>query len=776
MKRRGKLVIGMVVLGIIAGVFFWLTSNPALRALEAARKSLRREGFKLELSEFDFSIPDDVRRRASLLARTTLREVTNHVQPGTGPWPRSGGRGYELLVPIGTNAAVVLWQSGDLRDMRVDAMWAKATDMLRTNAFDLKSARAAAISGPIRFEPIGRQRTAAMLPYLGDMRSLANQFSEQTLLALRDGQRGEAWSNLLAVTCLATSYEPEPIEVSHFSWFGWVRTAFDTTWNALQAPGWSDVQLADLQRRWEAVQFWTNLPATAAYARADAAALYEAQRQEDIPRRTPFHRMLQHPGDAWAELSARWNDLRFRHQGSYEEEKDALLYYRDRELELRRAIEATNWLTMRDLPGATNAPPFVSRPGSRSGALMNLRQMNAGFQRRGVGFLGRAAETEARRRLIVTALALERYHGRHGNYPANLSELAPEFLRVVPVDFMDGQPLRYLQTPDGHFVLYSIGTDEVDNGGRIRPPGVVAPPPNGFFTTFGMTDDLVWPRPASAEEIERQQIAQTRAAQAAMANAAAREERDYWRLSDSRLKHAAQVLAEPPKPPPHEPMHAGRAVSELLRNTSVTNQTSLFELLTLKQVITGGEPEKATFELPIKYDALLGLGELFLCVDGPGEESELGWQAGNFNCTRTANGNCRITWGTIYEPPGTHAIFMGFALHNDSPTNEACFGPAISFVVTNLCQFTPESANFTPQTGANFYARLPESNGTYKVELKSLNGELVRTFAGSTTNRFFQVRWDLTDETGRRCTNNEYNSFFHLTLPDSGRSQTLRGP
>jgi hypothetical protein len=38
----------------------------------------------------------------------------------------------------------------------------------------------------------------------------------------------------------------------------------------------------------------------------------------------------------------------------------------------------------------------------------------------------------------VTALALERYHGRHGLYLNSLQELVPEQLKTAPIDFMDG--------------------------------------------------------------------------------------------------------------------------------------------------------------------------------------------------------------------------------------------------------------------------------------------------------------------------------------------------
>ena len=84
----------------------------------------------------------------------------------------------------------------------------------------------------------------------------------------------------------------------------------------------------------------------------------------------------------------------------------------------------------------------------------------------GQSLLGLAAEAEARRRILIAAIALKRYRGRHGGYPKALQELVPELLQSPPIDFMDGKPLRYQLTDDGHFVLYSVGLDCVDDGGN----------------------------------------------------------------------------------------------------------------------------------------------------------------------------------------------------------------------------------------------------------------------------------------------------------------------
>jgi hypothetical protein len=92
-------------------------------------------------------------------------------------------------------------------------------------------------------------------------------------------------------------------------------------------------------------------------------------------------------------------------------------------------------------------------------------------------------------------LALKRYELRHGQMPPDLGALVPAFLVEAPRDMFDGKPLRYRLRDGGGFLLYSIGKDANDDGGDAKPPSE-----KNFNWTQGR--DLVWPQPASAEEIE----------------------------------------------------------------------------------------------------------------------------------------------------------------------------------------------------------------------------------------------------------------------------------
>ena len=78
--------------------------------------------------------------------------------------------------------------------------------------------------------------------------------------------------------------------------------------------------------------------------------------------------------------------------------------------------------------------------------------------------------------LVRTDLAIRRYQQRHGQWPESLAVLVPDELELVPLDPFSEKPLVYRVAGDG-FVLYSVGLDGVDGGGKFgnfpadRTPG-----------------------------------------------------------------------------------------------------------------------------------------------------------------------------------------------------------------------------------------------------------------------------------------------------------------
>ena len=68
---------------------------------------------------------------------------------------------------------------------------------------------------------------------------------------------------------------------------------------------------------------------------------------------------------------------------------------------------------------------------------------------------------------LVVGIALELYRRDHGNYPTTLTDLVPHYLPAVPADRVTGSDVKY-RLVNGHPIVYSVGDDGVDDGGK--PP------------------------------------------------------------------------------------------------------------------------------------------------------------------------------------------------------------------------------------------------------------------------------------------------------------------
>lgn len=78
-------------------------------------------------------------------------------------------------------------------------------------------------------------------------------------------------------------------------------------------------------------------------------------------------------------------------------------------------------------------------------------------------------EKEARQQAYangaVVWCAAERFRLAHGRPPDTLDQLCPAYLESLPVDPVNGGPLRYVRKGESGYIIYSIGWNETDDGG-----------------------------------------------------------------------------------------------------------------------------------------------------------------------------------------------------------------------------------------------------------------------------------------------------------------------
>jgi hypothetical protein len=269
--------------------------------------------------------------------------------------------------------------------------------------------------------------------------------------------------------------------------------AFYATLPALQMPGWTEPQLAELQSQWEQIEFFKMASSTIEMERAHTFELiFERARTNGWQPLRGGAGPLPPAGSSLKDIfEERVLGPLWRVSCA---EQDELFYLENmqRVLEaLRSAARHQSWKRL-----SVELSENFNRIDTRLKAPDAFR-----FSLSGMAFINwrrvfeNVMRQETQRSLMIAAIALQRYHLRHGKFPADLESLVPEFLAAVPVDGMDGRPLRYRVEPDGSFRLYSVGLNGKDDGGNPEAA-------SAWKSISSIFDgrDAVSPRLASSQE------------------------------------------------------------------------------------------------------------------------------------------------------------------------------------------------------------------------------------------------------------------------------------
>jgi hypothetical protein len=384
--------------------------------------------------------------------------------------------------------------------------WASAVAELEASARTVEAIQAAVRQGELNFNVNYRQGFSFALTHLTSLKPPAQWLAAAAMVELHRGRHEEALVELTDAATYVRRQGDEPLMISQLVRIACAVIAMNGTWQALQAPGWTEPQLARLQGAWTRTKLPEGMLAALIMERAMVRLEFDLCRrtpgrlidsQDSIfavsgsptegiigvlmgPLQPQLRRNVYAP--LWSFAWADQDELKFLRRGQHMIDRARVAVKGGSLMEggLERAADELN------LSRETRVEPRGFRHPLAA-------QMDFGMYG---NVMTKAFRTETQRELLMTAIALRRHLLAQGRYPATLGELVPRFLPETPRDFMNGRTLGYRLKEDGTYVLYSVGEDFQDNGGDPSPKDATARP------TFINGRDFVWPWPASPEEIE----------------------------------------------------------------------------------------------------------------------------------------------------------------------------------------------------------------------------------------------------------------------------------
>ena len=300
---------------------------------------------------------------------------------------------------------------------------------------------------------------AMLLPHLSRARAISQYLSLHAVAALRDGDRNTALEDVKLMFRLLAAIRQEPTLISQLVRMAVLKSALQPVWEGLADHLWRDADVSVIQDELGKLDFLADyhlamrgergceLWAMNYLRKAGLQGLVEMGLSGGSAGQTDWGKSL---GQAVFRLIP---------SGWFDQNKLSICRLQDQ------------YLISLVPPGDRRlAPPEVFRAAD-SALWQRWRPYNM-FGRMLLPALGRAAERFAQAQttanLARVACALERYRLANGQFPESLRALVPKFIEQVPPDVMNGQPLKYRRTDDGQFVLYSVGRDRTDDGGKIE--------------------------------------------------------------------------------------------------------------------------------------------------------------------------------------------------------------------------------------------------------------------------------------------------------------------
>jgi hypothetical protein len=480
-----------VLAGLFAG-WIVLRHYRAKSALAKYEQQLLAKGEKLTFYELFPPLPPGENKAFDLLGTCAILRTGAVLMLNLPPTVTRVAPGKLLVITKEKE-----WTSNSRRG---SFRWEQLGADLKLNGKALDDLRAIVRSPVLRY-PLNYRGLSTLLPHLGRVKNAAQHLSMSALYNVHEGRIEKAVDDIEAMVLLSRVSADEPILISQWIRIAIVSMAVQNSWEVLQADGLADDQLARLQKILD-IDLTSGMVQAGRGERVMARDAIRMLRSDQLKFGDLVEDIASQEdgGEAAADVEKLPYDdeirgaIRhtvilpmWRFVWSYEDERHTLEEV-DRMLEAleqgRRQQSAAPIKAARDTIQRKNREDGAYKSWSYWATRLFFAAPAQGQMR--------AFHSQVRLEMARTATALKRYQLRHGKYPAALEELVPELLAKHPVDWMNGQKLRYRVEGDS-FVLWSVGENGIDDGGKPSEPdakgGLEGP-------------DMVWPRAASEAEVE----------------------------------------------------------------------------------------------------------------------------------------------------------------------------------------------------------------------------------------------------------------------------------
>ena len=400
----------------------------------------------------------DLEALASLLKTGTHREKRTVYDPGRSEPRETNDLIHLPIPPAGMPAAQAVLYAFEGRRAVLDQITEAAR---RPRAqYDLRYA-----DGP-----------NALLPHLAIHKSMAGKLRTRSAARVAAGDTAGAADDIDTILRLAELTGEDPVLIGYLVRVAIQSSAFSAFWAGTSQHAWSDAQLAAFQQRFEGLKQRDSLVKAFRGERLFGKTCFELMRQGRLNPETLG--AVDGGGDGFSggAMPKAWL---LQNQAYHSRVMDQVVDALQRcDPERGIAAKGSIWETERidqtvfDTANRRFHPYRILT----HMLLPGLAKVDA-----------KADRSLTTSRLAITVAGLERHRLATGSYPKALGDLVPKWVPAVPLDPMDGQPLRYRLNADGSFTVYGVGPNHTDDNGV-------------FESQQGQDLDWVWPPSHPTEE------------------------------------------------------------------------------------------------------------------------------------------------------------------------------------------------------------------------------------------------------------------------------------